>query len=353
MRVPSGAVRRVGALAVLLLARPSAAQPAPPDPARLHYDRPSAFGSCPTEPYFRSFIAARFGGVDPFTDTAPRRVEVKVRRDKGAGWVVELAMLGEDGKSLGGDELSASTCVRAVEDAASRVVSWLLPILGPPDPPPVVHEPAARAAPPVEPAPAETPPAAPEPAKPDPTEPPVRVRFVPRVGVGARMDVAAAWGTLFGVTIEGGFQRPEWRWGGWSLMGTLRWAPRQTGIGPPSAIPSVDVNSEMTGGTLTGCVHRAWPVSLAGCVLAELGEVQQTASSPTPLNLHQAVLLGGGGVGARVEARLYGPLYVQIAADVRGVARLAGGTSRWANVIGRGFAGGATGDIGAGVGASF
>jgi hypothetical protein len=57
-------------------------------------------------------------------------------------------------------------------------------------------------------------------------------------------------------------------------------------------------------------------------------------------------------VGARIEVPLSAPLYVQMAADVLGVAKLAGGTSQWTNVVARSF-GGATGGLGAGLGVSF
>ncbi len=180
----------------------------------------------------------------------------------------------------------------------------------------------------------------------------MRARFVPRVGVGARADFGAAWGAIFGVTVEGGVQRQEWGWGGWSLMGAFRLAPQQTEIEPPSTIPSADVTTLLAAGSLTGCVHRAWPVSLAGCVVGELGEVQQSAGTPTLQGFHQTALFAGAGVGARIEARPYGRLYVQMDTSVLGVAKLAGSTSQSKNVFGRSF-GGVAGGLGAGLGLSF
>jgi hypothetical protein len=335
---------------VLLLARPSSAEPPPPDPARLGFELPAAFGSCPSESYFRNFVAARFGGTDPFTDTAPRRIEVKVRRDKGAGFRVELVMLDAAGKRLGDDALSEPTCVRAVEAAGNRVVSWLFPIVGP-APDPTGAPPPAPAPPPPPPKP---PPVPPEPVvvSAAPPDEPVRPRFVPRLGVGARADFGTSWGAIFGVTLEGGVQRREWGWGGWSLMGALRWAPQQTGIGPPTSVRSFDVSSSLVAGRLAGCVYRAWAVSLAGCVVGELGEVQQSAGTLEDPNQHQTVLFAGGGVGAHIQVPLTARVHVQMETDVLGVARLAGTTSQVNNVLGRSF-GGAAGGIGASLGVSF
>jgi hypothetical protein len=180
----------------------------------------------------------------------------------------------------------------------------------------------------------------------------VRARLVPRVGVGVEADFGAAWGAIFGASVELGVQRQEWKWGGWSVMGKFRWAPSQPGIGPPTGSPAIDVSTSLLAGSVAGCIHRAWPVSLAGCVLGELGEVQESAEAHTYPNVHQTALFAGGGVGARVEAPVFGPVYVQIAADVRGVARLAGKTDQWVNANARNFSG-AAGGLAAGLGASF
>ena len=134
-------------------------------------------------------------------------------------------------------------------------------------------------------------------------------------------------------------------------MGAVRWAPQQTGIGPPATLVAVDVSSSLVAGRLAGCVYRAWPVSLAGCVVGELGEIQQSAATFKFQQVHQTALFAGGGVGARIQAPLSDRLYVQIVTDVLGVAKLAGSTSQSNNVIARNF-GGAAGRLGAGLGAS-
>jgi len=196
----------------------------------------------------------------------------------------------------------------------------------------------------------------PEPVKPEPKTvelpaEPVRPRFVPRFGAGGRVDFVAAE-ALFGLTVEGGFQRREWGWGGWSLMGTFRWDPQQPVIGSPTSFASPDVSSSLLAAGFTGCVHRAWPVSLAGCIVGELGEIQQSAGMAMLGKLHQTVLFAGLGVGARIEWPLPAGLYFQLATDVRGVAKLAGTTSQVTNVFGRSF-GGAAGGLGAGLGVSY
>jgi hypothetical protein len=105
-------------------------------------------------------------------------------------------------------------------------------------------------------------------------------------------------------------------------------------------------------GRVVGCVHRAWAVSLAGCVVADLGEVQQSAGTPVFQGLHQTALFGGGGAGARVEVPLSTLGYVQIATDVLGIAKLAGSANQSTYVFGR-TVGGAAGGLGAGLGVSF
>jgi hypothetical protein len=135
-------------------------------------------------------------------------------------------------------------------------------------------------------------------------------------------------------------------------MGAFRWAPQQTGIGPPTTTLTADVRTLLFAGSLMGCVHRAWPVSLAGCAVGELGEVQQAAGTPAFTGLHQTVMFAGGGVGARIEVPLSDRFYGQMAADVLGVAKLAGGSNQWSNVVARSF-GGATAGLGAGLGVSF
>ena len=115
---------------------------------------------------------------------------------------------------------------------------------------------------------------------------------------------------------------------------------------------NVDVSSSLVAGSLAGCVYRAWPVSLAGCVVGELGEVQQSAGTPDTSNCHQTALFAGGGVGARIVAPLFARLYVQMATDVIGVGTLAGSTNKAANVNARSI-GGAAGGLGAGLGVSF
>jgi hypothetical protein len=247
-----------------------------------------------------------------------------------------------------------ASCFLLLDRLAYVTADRIDPVDGPPPPsappskPPEPEKPLEPEKPP------QPPPVPPEPVVVPAAPPasPVRARFVPRVGVGAGADFGASWGALFGVTLEGGFQRRAWEWGGWSLMGTFRWAPQQPGIGPPASAISADVSTSLLAGNLAGCVYRAWPVTLAGCVVGELGEDQQSAGTFKFQQVHQTALFAGGGVRARIEAPLSDRLYVQIVTDVLGVAKLAGSTSQSNNVIARNF-GGAAGRLGAGLGVSF
>ncbi len=69
--VPAGV-----ALAWVLVASTSAAQPAEPDHVRLDF---TAGASCPDARTFRNFVASSLGGRDPFVDDAPEHVRVHPR----------------------------------------------------------------------------------------------------------------------------------------------------------------------------------------------------------------------------------------------------------------------------------
>jgi hypothetical protein len=186
--------------------------------------------------------------------------------------------------------------------------------------------------------------------------PPVRPRNVLFVGTGAHADFGAAWGAIFGVALEAGLRRDEWRWGGWSVLGSFRWDPQQIGMGPPTRQASVDQRTLLMAGRLAGCVHRVWPeispASLGGCAVVELGEIQEAADTLSHSALHQSALFAGGGIGSQVKVPLPALFYVQFEADVLGIGKVAGGTGAWANVAGQHFAG-ASGRLGAGLGISF
>jgi hypothetical protein len=360
MPTPRSLTRGAVSLGFLLLAAPALADGPPPDQAQLDYERPAGLASCPEEIYFHHFVAVRFGGIDPFTPTSPRRITVKIHWEK-PGFVATLAMYDEARKRMGGADLVEPTCQGVVESAGRRVVSWLIPIVGPAPEPAGAPAQAPAPPPPTQPT---TPPALEEPPMPPPGRPEPMVlsaappaalggpRFAPRLGTGARADFGSAWGAIFGVTLEGGFQRREWGWGGWSLMGTFRWAPQQVGLGPPTSVGALDVNASLVAGRLAGCIYRAWRVTLAGCVVGDLGAVQQSAGTPLLVGSHQTALFAGGGVGARVEAPLPAGLYFQMATDVIGVGTLSGSTNKAANVNARRL-GASAGGLGAGLGVSF
>jgi hypothetical protein len=314
-------------------------------------------GCSDPEPFVLA-LTPRVHGWDPLSPEGRWRLALTLARRPG-GFEGTAQLYDPEGAVFWAKTVPAKTsCFIALDRLAFLTAFRIDPPGDPPPaaPPPKPPEPTMPVEPPKSPEPTmppEPPPAGPEPTKPpDLPTAPVPGRFVPRVGVGGRAEFGGAWGVIFGVTVEGGVQRQEWRWGGWSLMGTLRWAPQQNGIGPPTGDPDSDVGISLVAGDLTGCIHRAWPVSLAGCVVGELGEVQQSAGTPTLPRVHQTALFVGAGARARIEARISDRLYVQVAADVRGVARLVGSTNHWVNVNARRLDGAAAG-LGAGLGASF
>jgi hypothetical protein len=368
-RLVSGTIgspmRLAVALVLVLLASPALGQTAapslPPPPTErivMRLDFAGVPGCSDPEPFILQ-LTPLVHGWDPLAPSGRWRLVLTVRKQaqKYEG-TAELHRPDGDVQWTRSFPPKAS-CFLLLDRLAYATAHRIDPVDGLPPasaPPLKPAEPEKPSEPEEPPAPVEPPKSPPLPSDPvvavAPPIAPVRARFVPRVGAGARADFGAAWGALFGVTIEGGFERREWGWGGWSLMGTLRWDPQQTGIGPPTSNRSVDVSSSLVAGGLTGCVYRAWAVSLAGCVVGELGEVQQSAGTSQEPNLHQTVLFAGGGVGARIQVPLTARVHVQMETDVLGVAKLAGTTNQVNNVFGRSF-GGAAGGLGAGLGVSF
>jgi hypothetical protein len=333
-------------------------------PVQSGIDKPVAYrlaftnvAGCPAESGLRAQVMA-WVGYDPFAPGAVELVKVSMTKTGGT-YTATFSVVYADGKESRIVRRSDTDCAALFRTLGIRIGLSIAPSTSPlpQEPPAPPAPPPAPPAPPPEPAPAPTAAEPPKPALPPPGpappgELPARAHLVPRVGVGVAADFGAAWGAIFGVTVEGGVQRQEWKWGGWSVMGKFRFDPQQTEVGPPSVNPSSDVTTLLFAGSLTGCVHRAWPVSLAGCAVGELGVVQQTAGTTQYPRLHQTVLFAGGGVGASVAFPLPSPLYFQVETNVLGVAKLAGGANQWNYVYGRSF-GGATGQLGAGLGASF
>ena len=346
-------------VALAMIASPALAQGAPrvdaegePIVERIHMrlDYSGAAG-CAEGEIFKDATRAHLYLWEVWEARGPWRVEVHVGRD-GSGFEGRAVLFDPQGHKKWASAVPGPVrCIDVVRGLAFALAAEILP----PPPEPTCEPGPEPVCPKVAPAPAE--PVNPECMKPEPAKvelpaEPMGPRFVPRLGVGARADFVAASGALFGVTVEGGFQRREWGWGGWSLMGTFRWDPQQTGLGPPSTAASPDVSSSLVAGRLAGCVYRAWPVSLAGCVVGELGEIQQSAGAPSVFGFHQTALFAGGGVGAVVAVPLLAGLHLQMETDVIGVGKLAGGTTTWGNVNARSF-GGAAGGLSAGLGVSF
>jgi hypothetical protein len=306
------------------MASPSFAEAPPPDTAKLEYQRPAAFGSCPTEPYFHHFVAARFSGIDPFTDTAPRRITVKVRRDKKLGFVAELAMYDETGKSLGSDELDEPTCLRVVESAGRRVVSWLLPIVGPdlptaptPSPAPPAPTPSPSLSENVAPRPAE--PSSEKPASPavPATPAPAPVRAVPQIAAGAVVDIGLATLPLVGLTVEAWLRR-DWL----SVGAALHVDPSQVAPLPGRGSVATTLGSAR----VSGCI-RAWgteTVELAPCVMGELGQIYRDAGGPYFGALHQSLLYAAVRGGARIKVRLPARFHVTADGGVMGARKFGG-----------------------------
>ncbi len=285
--------------------------PLPPNPARLRYDRPKAFPSCPDEHYFRTFVAARLGGIDPFTDEAPHRIEVTLSRSA-RGFTAVLTMYDGAGKRMGGDELTDLNCLRLAEDAGRTVVTWLIPIVGPPGTAPPSPTPAPSSPPPTPPAPAPPAPAPPETLQaeratpPEPGAPsatpmapeaapeatpaplPMRAPPEPKTGVAVRVGagvlgerVATEQGSL-GLTIDVG---ARYRWGSVAL---------EAHANPPlgtTLVPGGSLSFTRITGALLTCAHFEW---LVGCVKAEAGGIGfPVAPGPAPVK-------GYGAIGVRV-----------------------------------------------------
>lgn len=107
--------------------------PVPAQPVRLEYERGNLAG-CPEERFFRVFVAARFGGDNPFPARAGRRIKLTLlRRPRadGRNFAADVAMYDQAGARLGGDELAEADCTSLVESAGLLVVSWLVPLSGP------------------------------------------------------------------------------------------------------------------------------------------------------------------------------------------------------------------------------
>ena len=202
------AMLRAGLLVVglVLLTSPAFAQTPPPDPARLDYARPKELKACPEEWYFRAFVAGRFGGVDPFTPDAPRRIALTLGRKSGA-FVATLDVYDHAGAYLGGNEqpLVGADCQKLVDHAGGIVVSWLEPLVVPRrtpavEPPQTEPAPVLPQAPPAQPAPPK-PEAPPVPLAPiDTPKPGV---FAGRAGFGRALLIGVtAGGVGTGITFE-------------------------------------------------------------------------------------------------------------------------------------------------------
>jgi hypothetical protein len=354
-------LRPVAVLVLLLLAAPALGQPPapglpPPLTERIvmRLDFAGVPGCSDPEPFVLA-LTPRVHGWDPLAPDGRWRLVVTIKK-RAPGYEGTTELHDPKGDAVWSRPIPPkASCFILLDRLAYKTAFRIDPPGAPPPaapaPPPPPAEPPKPPPEPVK--PPAVPPPEPvklEPVKVEPQAAPVPARFVPQVGLGLRMDFVAT-SALFEVTVEGGVKRQEWRRGGWSLMGTFRVAPNQPGIGPPTNGPAPDVTSSLLAGSLSGCVYYAWPVSLAGCVVGELGENQQSAGKPV-FPSHQTVLFAGGGVSAHLEGPISDRYYFQVAADVRGVAKVAGSTSHWDNVTARSF-GGAAGMLGVSAGIWF
>ncbi len=165
------------------------------------------------------------------------------------------------------------------------------------------------------------------------------------------MDLGLAPRPLFGVKFDAGFRR------GWfSLVGEFRWDPTASGNVQNAGAGNVDVSTTLLAGGLVGCAHYDWHVSFAGCVVGELGQLQSSFGRNDRddyAGFRHAVLYAGGGVGARAEIPLPARLYLHVAADMRGVRKLASTSGGAGQTLSAGSVAGLAGGIGAGLGAAF
>jgi hypothetical protein len=192
-------LRALLAVCLLLVGSPVLGQAPAPKPAQLEYLR-GGLTACPKESFFHTFVAGRFRGDDPFQAQAARRIRLTLRRDPKT-FAADVDMYDQAGTYLGGKKLAEADCTDLVESAGLLVVSWLVPLTGPAQPPERVEEHAEPALPP----PPVTPPRV-EP-KPGALEPlalaaPPAPAVEPRAGaLQGKAGVACA--VLYGLTAGG------------------------------------------------------------------------------------------------------------------------------------------------------
>jgi hypothetical protein len=341
------------AAALVLAASPAFGDP-PPDPPppterlvmRLDY---SGVPGCSDPEPFTLALIPHVRGWDPLAPEARWRLAVTVKR-KAPGYEGSADILDPSGKVTWTRSMPAKARCHDLLDALALVVAFYIdPIEGFPSPPPLPPAPAppapTLATPPL--ARAEPPRSPPAGASPELLQAPARLRIAPLFDAGAHVDFGLAPRPLVGLKIGAGVRR------GWlSLTGSVRWDPRATTIVESNSGSFLTTNTFLTG-SLLGCVHHEWSVSLAGCLVGELGQIQRGFGNERYDGFQQRALYTGAGASARAEVLLPATrLYLQVTADLLAARRLptyvnAGMT------INTGAVAGAVGGVGAGLGVSF
>jgi hypothetical protein len=340
------------AAALVLAASPAFGDP-PPDPPppterlvmRLDY---SGVPGCSDPEPFTLALIPHVRGWDPLAPEARWRLAVTVKR-KAPGYEGSADILDPSGKVTWTRSMPAKARCHDLLDALALVVAFYIdPIEGFPLPPllaAVAPTPPAPEPPPACAEPLRSPPAV---ASPELLQAPARLRIAPRFDAGAHVDFGLASRPLVGVEVDTGFRR------GWlSVVGEFRWDPRATAMVMSSSARLVPSTTLITGG-LVGCAHYEWRVSLAGCLVGELGEIQRSSGVTAYSALQQSALYVGAGVAIRTEVSLHAHLYLYAAGDVLGARKLsASGSSETGVTVTVGSVGGPAGGVDAGAGVSF
>lgn len=215
-------------LALLLL--PALAGAAERFHASLSYERGAGAEECPDESTIRRSVAVRLG-YEPWSDTAPRRLTVRVVAES-PGWAASIELTDADGRVKGRRRLTSATAdchdlAESLQLALGLALDPLLLTRPPPDPEPAPPpEPLVIVLPPPEPPAPPEPPPMPEPvpepvpepepvvvAEPPPPPPPPPAP--PPVPVQIALEAGASW-------VKG--LEPTSSWGGGGAVNVRRGA---------------------------------------------------------------------------------------------------------------------------------
>jgi hypothetical protein len=200
----------------------------------------------------------------------------------------------------------------------------------------------------------EAPASPPSPPPPPPVVPPVAAPIPPppvvprpilfQVGTTARAEVRTGGRPAFGLTLDAGV-----RFGWFSVAGEFHWVPS---AGTTTANGVEVANTSFFAGALVACGRLGQRVVVLGCLVGEAGAIERKPAGSLGGVGHALVPSAGGGARGGVEVPLTSPVYLQVSADLIGVANQST-KLHGAAVVPGGLVGGLAGAFGAGLGASF